>query len=154
MFLVYFALWVFLNGKWTTEIAVFGVVISAVLYAFTCRFLGNSTRKERRLIGGFLAILRYGAMLIREIVLANLSVMRIILSPEVEPQPQLVRFHTGLKDELHRVVLADSITLTPGTITTRLLDDEIAVHCLDKAMMDELLTSPFMKALHEMEEKA
>lgn len=40
MFIVYFALWVILNGKWTTEIGVFGLVFAGVLYAFCCRFTG------------------------------------------------------------------------------------------------------------------
>ena len=40
MFIVYFALWVILNGKWTTEIGIFGVIFAAALYAFSCRFMG------------------------------------------------------------------------------------------------------------------
>ena len=46
MFIVYFALWVILNGKWTTEIGVFGLVFAAVLYGFSCRFMGYSFKKD------------------------------------------------------------------------------------------------------------
>ena len=46
MFLILFGLWVVFNGKWTTEIALLGVAVSGLIYAFTCAFIGLSPRKE------------------------------------------------------------------------------------------------------------
>ena len=120
MFIVYFALWVILNGKWTTEIGVFGLVFAAVLYGFSCRFMGYSFKKDLHYLRRLPATLRYGATLLAEIFKANITVIRMILDRNFEPKPQLVHFESGLVELRHRVVLADSITLTPGTITCQL----------------------------------
>lgn len=151
MYIVYFALWVVLNGRWTLEIGAFGLVFAAVLYAFSCRFMGYSVRMDIRLARRALHAVRYGVLLLREILKANMNVMRIILNRDFEPRPQLVRFSSGLKREYHRVVLADSITLTPGTITCMLEEDEFVVHCLDASMMDGLDDGDMPMALHRME---
>ena len=66
MFIVYFALWVILNGKWTTEIGVFGLVFAAVLYGFSCRFMGYSFKKDLHYLRRLPATLRYGATLLAD----------------------------------------------------------------------------------------
>ena len=78
--------------------------------------------------------------------------MKMILDKNFEPQPQLVHFESGLKETRHRVVLADSITLTPGTITVSVEDDRFCVHCLDKELAEGMETSVFVKLLKEMED--
>ena len=151
MFFVYFALWVVLNGRWTLEIGAFGLVFAALLYAFTCKFLGYSVKKDIKLMRGLKAGARYVVLLLSEIVKANVAVMHIVLNPDIEPKPRLVRFKSGLKSEAHRVALADSITLTPGTITCQLRGDEYVVHCLDEGMADGLTQGALIDALREME---
>lgn len=153
MFLAYFALWVILNGRWTLEIGAFGVVFSALLTAFCCKFMGYSMEKERSLARGLLSAVRYGAMLLGEIVKANRTVIGMILDLSFEPQPQLVRFSSGLREERHRVVLADSITLTPGTITCQLAGDDFVVHCLDESLAEGLSDGIMVQRLREMERR-
>ena len=153
MFIVYFALWVILNGKWTTEIGVFGLAFAAVLYAFSCRFMGYSFKKDIHYLRRLPAAIRYGATLLAEIFKANVTVMKMILDKNFEPKPQLVHFESGLVELRHRVALADSITLTPGTITCQLEGDHYLVHCLDEAMVDGLDNGVFVERLSRMEEK-
>ena len=88
-----------------------------------------------------------------EILKANIGVMQLILSPKMEVEPKLVRFRTDLKTDLARVILANSITLTPGTITVTLEGDEYLVHCLDKSMAEGMDDSIFVYLLHQLEEK-
>ena len=95
----------------------------------------------------------YGATLLAEIFKANITVIRMILDRNFEPKPQLVHFESGLVELRHRVVLADSITLTPGTITCQLEGDRYLVHCLDEAMVDGLDNGVFVERLSEMEKK-
>ena len=151
MFFIYFALWVILNGRFTLEIGAFGLAFALLLYAFSCAFLGWSVKKDLRLIRGIPAALSYGVLLLTEIVKANFAVMRIILNPRHEVKPRLVRFESGLKMGSHRVALADSITLTPGTITCQLRGDEFVVHCLDESLADGLTDGPMISALLDME---
>ena len=151
MYFVYFALWVVLNGKWTTEIGVFGAAFAALGYFFTCRFMGYSLKTDLRLFRRGMQAIRYGWLLLKEIMAANLAVMRMVLNLEFEPKPQLVRFNSGLKKERHRVVLANSITLTPGTITCLLEEDEFVVHALDESLVDGLDGGAMIMRLKEME---
>ncbi len=74
----------------------------------------------------------YLAWLLYEIVLANLHVLRLAFQPGgmEDVKPQVVRFKTGLKTEFARWVLANSITLTPGTVTVKVEGDEFWVHAI------------------------
>lgn len=154
MFFVFFGLWVILNGRWTTEIGVFGLVFAAIMYAFTWKFLGYSPRVGMALIRRLPDALRYGALLLSEIVKANLNVMRMILNKDFEPQPQLVHFDVDLERSRHLVTLANSITLTPGTITVNLEDNHFTVHCLDASLVDGLDDGAMVQALEAMERAA
>ena len=88
-----FLLWLILNGKVTLEICLFGVVITGAVYAFCVAALGCRPQAERRFLkrlGGYVV---YGAILVREIIRANLAVMRVIwseagLSPCHRPGPR------------------------------------------------------------------
>ena len=93
-------------------------------------------------------------MLISEVIKANFVAIRLIVSPKYEVEPVLVTFRTDLKTDLARTVLANSITLTPGTITVELTDNEYKVHCLDKEMAEGMDESVFVKLLRKMEQTA
>ena len=86
-----------------------------------------------------------------EIVECNLKVMRLILHPKEEIHPQLVTFRTRLRDENHRVILANSITITPGTITVALKDDLVRVHGLDSSFLEGIEHCEMEERLEEME---
>ena len=73
------------------------------------------------------------------------------MTSKYEIQPKLVRFKTDLKQELSKVVLANSITMTPGTITVSLTEDEYVVHCLDEELAEGMEDSVFVQKLHKME---
>lgn len=152
VFLLFFAVWMILNGKVTAEICIFGVLISAALFYFMCRYMEYSLKKELLLFRLIPLFIRYFGVLVKEIVKANVCVLKIILSPELQPEPAFVYFDTDLRTGLARVLLANSITLTPGTITVSVEDDRFCVHCLDKELAEGMETSVFVKLLKEMEE--
>lgn len=152
MLLLFFLVWVIFNGRLTLEIALFGIAVSAAVFAFVCRFMDYSLEKERRLyrlLPGFLQYLYY---LMKEIILANLAVSRLILTRKETVEPVLVHVHANLKTETARVILANSITLTPGTITVSLTGDQLLVHCLDKSLSEGMEDSVFVRLLQKLEE--
>lgn len=126
-----FAVWLILNGKVTAEICLFGVVISAALLVFMCKFMDYSLKKELLVWGLVPFFFRYIWVLVEEIVKANVCVLRLILTPGLEPEPALIYFDTGLKSGTAKMILANSITLTPGTITVSVEGERFCVHCLD-----------------------
>lgn len=154
MLLLLFLAWIIFNGQLTAEILVFGVVICSALFAFICGFLGHSIRRELAIYRRLPLYGRYLWLLLKEIVQANLGVCRLILTRKEVAEPVLVRIPTDLKTETARVILANSITLTPGTITVSLTERELLVHCLDKSLAGGMADSDFVKLLRQIEEAA
>ncbi|NLX82332.1 MAG: Na+/H+ antiporter subunit E [Clostridiales bacterium] len=144
-----FILWIVFNSQISWELIAFGAVISLALSFFIQRFVTPrfSLRKQLLLLQQLPGYARYVWLLIKEITLANYAVMRLILSDRDIVVPKLTTFRSQLKTQTARVILADCITLTPGTITVHLDEDEYLVHCLDESMEDGLINSEFEKRL-------
>lgn len=151
MYIIFLLLWIMLNGQFNLEIVCFGVVIAGVLYAFVCRFLDYSPKKDLLLMRKLPYILAYILILIWEIIKANMDAIRLSLSVRNEVDPVIVRFRTDLKSRAARVALANSITLTPGTITVALEEDELIVHALDETLIEGIDESIFVRMLRKME---
>lgn len=153
MYVFYFLVWVIFNGQITVEIAVFGLAVAAVVYAFTCKFLDWSPSKDLVLVKKAGLLFAYAGLLIWEVIKANMAMIRMTVAPDIEPDPVIVKIHTKLQSKTARVLLANSITLTPGTITVSLEGDELMVHCLDKSFSEGLEESSFEKALLRLEDR-
>lgn len=151
MYIIFFLMWVIFNGRITLEIIIFGLIIAGLMYAFICKFMDYSVKKDLIFLRKSLAALQYLGVLLKEILKANLATMRFILFSPSKIEPVLVHFKADLKTKTARVILANSITLTPGTITVSLENDEYVVHCLDKSMAEGLENSIFVKLLQKME---
>lgn len=151
MYLIFFLIWVIFNGQFTPEIAVFGLVIAGVMYAFICKFMGYQPRTDLLLAKKLFYLIQYAFILVKEIVKANFAVIRMITSSRYELEPAVVRFKTDLKSTSARIMLANSITLTPGTITVSLTEDEYVVHCLDKSLAEGINSSIFVTLLKRLE---
>ena len=92
----------------------------------------------------------YLSWLLWQIVLANIHVLRISFSPRVKEQiqPQLVRFRSGLKSDFEKYVLAQSITLTPGTVTLQIEGDVFLVHAISDVAAKGLMGSMADRVRH------
>lgn len=151
MLFIFFLLWVIFNGRLTLEIAIFGIVISVLIYWFICKFMDWSIQKDLWIgkISGLL--IQYAFVLLKEIFKANIATIKMIFTEKYEREPVLVSFETSLKSRALRVLLANSITITPGTITVSLEDNRYLVHCLDKDFSEGIEDSVFVKLLEKME---
>ena len=134
------------------EILLFGLVISAAVFAFVCRFMDYSIEKEKQNLKKVFLFIRYVCVLVMEIVKANFTVIHMILSEEEEVEPALVNFTSDMQTPAGKALLANAITLTPGTITVSLEDSEYVVHCLDKELAMGMDNSDFVKLISELEE--
>ena len=154
MLLLFFAAWIIFNGRVTLEIALFGIAVSGAMFAFICKFMDYSLEKERIFYKKLPLFCKYAVLLVKEIIKANLAVCRMILTRREVMEPVLVKVHTDLRTETARVILANSITLTPGTITVSLTGQELLVHCLDKSLAEGMEDSEFVKLLEALEGEA
>ncbi len=151
MYLLFFLIWVIFNGQFTLEIALLGIVIAGVMYAFICKFMGYKPKNDIVMAKKLIYFLQYAFILVKEIIKANFAVIKMITSSRYELEPVTVRFRADLKTKPARVLLADSITLTPGTITVSLEGNEYVVHCLDKSLAEGINSSVFVTLLKRLE---
>jgi multicomponent Na+:H+ antiporter subunit E len=155
MYVIFLLLWIVFNGQFTLEILLFGVAVAAAIFWFICKFMDYSVEKEKRFYKMLGKLLTYAVTLVWEIVKANFATIHMILTYREENEPVLVRFKTRLKTDTARAYLANSITLTPGTITVTLTGDEYLVHALDADFalgMDESVFVDKLTALEQMAE--
>lgn len=149
MFILFLVLWIILNGKITLEITLFGIVISFFINLFMIKFLDYKPAKIRNIKKIKYAI-SYFIQLMKDIIIANYQVIRFILS-DIKIQPQLIIFKVPLKTELAKTVLANSITLAPGTIAVDVKENIFYVHALDYTFAEDLENSKLICLLKEME---
>lgn len=151
MYIIFFLIWIIFNGQFTLEIAVFGLVIAGLVYGFICKFMNYKPKYDLILCKKLGLILYFLFTLIKEILKANGAVFKMIYSAKYELEPVIVCFKTDLHSTFARVLLANSITLTPGTITVSLKDNEYTVHCLDKELARGIDSSVFVQLLTKIE---
>ena len=150
MFILYYLLWIILNGRITAEILLFGIPVSGLISFVTYRVVGYSTENDRKIVRNLPLLLRYIITLIKEIAKAAISVMGVVAKPGERPEPVIVEFRSGLPTRFQNVLLANSITLTPGTYTLFLDGDRFVIHCLRREYADGLDSSPFVQLLKKM----
>lgn len=151
MYLLFFAIWVILNGRITLEIVLFGLAIATLMFVFICKFMDYSIKKEIWLFKNFFLLLWYVIVLIVEILKANFAVVKMIYSVKYQVEPALVSFKSPLKTGFANFLLANSITLTPGTITVSMENGDFVVHCLDKELAAGMDDSVFVHLLKKLE---
>ena len=151
MYVIFFLIWIIFNGQFTLEIAAFGLVIAGEISWFICKYMDYNPRKDIILCKRFFLVLHYIYVLLKEILKANATVFKMVYSAKYQFEPAVVHFTTTLHSNFARVLLANSITLTPGTITVSLQDNEYVVHCLDKELAEGIDSSIFVKLLERIE---
>lgn len=151
MYILLFVFWLLLCGKLTVEICLLGIAITGFMAVFLSKLFGYRIQTDLRILRKVPLFLIYVLILLWEIVKANYSVCRYILFRKYKVTPTLVTFHTDLKTGLGRFLLANSITLTPGTITVRVNENELTVHCLDQSMLDTSPDGVFQRWIRKLE---
>jgi multicomponent Na+:H+ antiporter subunit E len=127
-----FAFWLLLSGHYTVWLIASGAVVSALLALFGRRF--GFADEEGHPVDRLLPGLVYWPWLAREIVKSAISVTRIILDPKLPISPQLFHTKVSARSPVGVATYANSITLTPGTITVAIdrEHDRFLVHALTR----------------------
>jgi len=123
-----FGFWLVLSGHYTPLLIGFGVASSALVVYIAWRMDVADHEGIPLQLGGRLWM--YLPWLMKEIFVSNVHVAKIILSPSLPISPLLVRYRCSQKTDLGKSIYANSITLTPGTITTHIEGDELEIHSL------------------------
>ncbi len=138
-FLILFPFWLLFSGKFDTFHLTLGVVCTLLVAYLSHDLLFANVRfgDMRVVLRRFLAYMPWHFY---EIMIANFHVARLVLTPKMPIDPNIITFKTKLESDISMMTLATSITLTPGTITMDIKDGEFYVHALDKKVADDLNT--------------
>lgn len=122
------ATWIVLSGYFTPMLLTFGA-ISIAIVLFMCsrmKILDRETVPYLTVI----PTLGYFFWLFAEIVKANVQVVKAVLSPELEVSPTMTKIPYAKDVDIAQTMFANSITLTPGTVSVNMDEDHILVHAL------------------------
>lgn len=138
-------LWFFMSGIIDeTKFVVFGILASIIISLYVAPLFvigGIKTDRDYFLLhANPVKIFVYFIWLVKEIILSALTVAKVVINPK-KMQPQLVWFKADYDNPAARALLANSITLTPGTITVDIYDDGVySCHCLTDDTKEGLLS--------------
>lgn len=147
---ILFALWLTLSGYFQGLLIFFGVVSCALVAWLTARMDRTDGQHHLGLIQ-LVATVRYIGWLTVEVIKSNIDVSKRVLSPRMPISPTVVWVPASQKTELGRVIYANSITLTPGTVSIDVQEGEIEVHALSKEGADALLEGEMNRRVRAIE---
>lgn len=150
-FLIMLAFWILLSGQFHFILLVSGVV-SSLFVAYISHDLLFGKVDILSLIIKTFRFFKYLPWLLWQIVVANFDILYRTLHPGMKIEPLVIRFKTDLKTDKGIAILANSITLTPGTVTVAASKDgEFIVHAIAKGPADSLLSGQMQAKVKEIE---
>ena len=139
-FIILFVVWLLLSGKFDLFHISLGIISCALVSFFSSDLLFPSL-KLKGLPILWLRFIKYIPWLLYQIFLANIHVLYLTFHPRMMEliDPRIIKFKSRLKSDMSLVTFANSITLTPGTITVNVsIDGDFKVHAIDRASGDPL----------------
>jgi multicomponent Na+:H+ antiporter subunit E len=150
--LVLVVLWLLFSGLWTHTVVVPLGIASIALTIFIAWRLGIIDR-DADPVHLIIPSLKYLPWLMWQMVRANLTVARCILSGNGTLSPHVARLRTSQRSDLGRSIMANSITITPGTVTLEVFPDEIEYYALTAEMVRELEAGEMDRRVSNLEQE-
>ncbi len=142
-------IWLLNSGYYTPLILSFGVI--SVLFVTWIAHRMDVVDHESQPVHLTPRLPSYYIWLIQQIIVSNIDVVKRIWQPKPDLSPCLAKLPISQQTDMGRVIYANSINLTPGTLTIELTDDYAIVHSLTKAAMDELIEDGMNKKVRLLE---
>jgi len=138
-YIILIVFWISISGHFDSWHFGLGVLCCA-LVAYMSNDLLFRDIKSKNKLREVVNFIKYLPWLLYQIVLANIHVAKLALHPRMNEliDPHIIKFKTKLKKDLAQVTFANSITLTPGTITILIKDGYFYVHGIDRAVQEDL----------------
>ncbi|MDP3049715.1 MAG: Na+/H+ antiporter subunit E [Thermodesulfovibrionales bacterium] len=140
-FLILFLNWVIWSGMFDAFHLSLGIISCAIVTYTTHDILFTREKFSSAYLVEAVRFIKYIPWLLWQIILSNIHVAYLVLHPKMPIEPSLISFKTSLKKDISLVTFANSITLTPGTITLDIQAGKYyIVHCISRKVADDLLT--------------
>ncbi|TYB31427.1 MAG: Na+/H+ antiporter subunit E [Candidatus Mcinerneyibacterium aminivorans] len=149
LFIISLTTWIFFTGSFNWQELVTGIAVSIVISFVTKTYFNFNILKFDLPVRLIKYLILYLPLLIYEMIKANIHMALIVLNPKLPLNSGIVKNKTDLKNEISKLLLANSITLTPGTLTVDIDEDNLYIHTVDVDMVkdDRTITSEFEKTI-------
>jgi multicomponent Na+:H+ antiporter subunit E len=147
---LYLLFWIVLSENVKIETLCIGIIISLLVTSLNVNLVHS--KRQFNFKRNIILWISYTIKLLKEIFVSNFNVAKIVLSPQIIISPQIVIIETKIKSDFHKTIFANSITLTPGTLTISLDRNKIAIHCLKDEFAIGLTNSDFERTILKIEE--
>ncbi len=134
-FLFLFVVWLAFTSTLAIQEVIAGLITSLLIALFTSRFFDCCPVSLLSPVKLFWSVV-YLVVFLIALIKANLDVAMRVISPSLPINPGIVKFKTRLKSDYAKMVLTNSITLTPGTLTVDLIGDTLYIHWIDTKTLD------------------
>lgn len=141
--------WLFLSGHFDATLITYGVLSCAFVVALMAhlRILDEEALPVHLGLRPFFFL----PWLFKEIVLSNIAVAKVILDPKLPIRPRILRVRASQRSDVAQVIYANSITLTPGTLTLDVRNGEFLVHALTDESAEGLLSGEMDRRVARLE---
>ncbi|MCK5906639.1 MAG: Na+/H+ antiporter subunit E [Flavobacteriales bacterium] len=129
-FIVVMAVWMAFTTSLEPAELITGIIVSLIIAVFSSGFF-SCCGLSILFSSSIIYVVQYFFVFIWALVKSNFSMAKRVISPSLPINPGIVEFKTNLKNETAKLILANSITLTPGTLTVDLIDDNFYIHWID-----------------------
>ncbi|MGI9484369.1 MAG: Na+/H+ antiporter subunit E [Geminicoccaceae bacterium] len=143
-------LWLLLSGHWHNPLLI-GLGMASILLTMIVSIRMSVADREGHPIHLAFRGLLYWPWLVKEIVVANIDVAKAILGLTDAVRPSLFNIKASQRTDLGKTIYANSITLTPGTVTIAMTDDELTIHALTPAAREGLATGEMDRRVTHLE---
>ena len=143
-------LWLLLSGHWHNPLLI-GLGMASILLTMIVSMRMSVTDREGHPIHLAFGGLLYWPWLVKEIVVANIDVAKAILGLTDAVRPSLFTIKASQRTDLGKTIYANSITLTPGTVTIGMTGDELTIHALTPAAREGLATGEMDRRVTRLE---
>ncbi len=139
-FVICLLLWLLLTASFAADELISGVIISLVVSIISAPKMKilNGLRLH---LGFFLGLISYLWYFFRALIKANFDLAKRVVSKDMQLHPDVVEIKTTMRSDLGKLFLANSITLTPGTLTVDVVGDSLLVHWIDVPKNSDINTS-------------
>ncbi len=143
-------LWMFIEGKFSASGFITGYILGLIVIFAMRRFFRSKFYLHR-----VYAWIKLTLIFLRELILSNIAVTKVVLNPTLDIQPGIFALETKLKNDWEVTLLSSLITLTPGTLVVDISPDNkvLYIHAMDIQDVDEAIESirnSFEKAIMEV----
>jgi multicomponent Na+:H+ antiporter subunit E len=135
LFLILFIVWMLLTLSLTTANVIAGAIASLITALLFGKYFISNIRKFLQ-PQRYFWLLVYLFFFIWECIKANFDVAYRVLHPDMPIKPGIVKVKLGLKSDIAKVMLANSITMTPGTISVDIVEDYLFIHWIYVSSLD------------------